>query len=276
MSPAKEQFIPIRPGIVDYLTRGDISLFEFAVYFLIHAQADFSKGVWHGSAPRIIGTAPRGSELRKVQRAIERLADLGLLRTFNTQGQRGNYPVLINKYTIRSGPLKGMRVNAAKSAFWTTPYCEPCADAVADNAPSQEVRDKKKQERENPAAKTAPPVDPRYQPFYVAAFEAFKGKNSTPPVWGGKDKNSLRQFLKEHPGIPLTEWEIRVRNYFTSTERFTVKQGGSLAYFISKFDAFASGPILERTSTGRTHAKPDINQAARTTLESHCGQAQPN
>src|ERR1700756_797522 len=59
-SSASENYVPIRTGILDHLVRGDISLYELGVYVLIHLQADYSTGVWRGSAPRILANAPRG------------------------------------------------------------------------------------------------------------------------------------------------------------------------------------------------------------------------
>jgi hypothetical protein len=271
----KERSVPIRPGIEEHLVRGAMSLCEFGIYALIHIQADYRTGIWRGSAPRIVATAPRGVSLRQVQRALEHFGESGYLKSFRVQGARGNTPYLIDKFTVRSGALKGYRVNAAKSESWQRPFYElvtelvaeedavPVAEGVAEHdALSRSKKKEVRRKNQNPAAKTAPPADPRFQPFYTAAYEGFKGKHGSPPVWGGKDQNSLRQFLKEHPEIALTAWESRVGNYFASTERFTVKQGGSLAYFISKFDAFASGPILEKTFAGGTNGKPTATDLA--------------
>jgi len=147
----KEPYVPIRPGISEHLLRGDISAFEFGVYVIIHLQTDYGTGIWRGSAARIANTAPRGADLRKIQRALEHLTNLGLLKPFHTQGVRGNYPVLINKFTVRSGALKGQRLNAELTTDWHRSVYEPCAvdDAVSDavDAPIQEVISKKQEGR---------------------------------------------------------------------------------------------------------------------------------
>ena len=155
----KERSVPIRPGIEEHLLRGDMSLFEFGVYVTIHLQADYRTGIWRGSAPRILATAPRGASLRDVQRALEHLEELAYLRSFRKQGERGNAAYLIDKFTVRSGALKDMRLNARRSESWRSPTYEPCAlpvaedDAVpvalpvAEDAPSQEVRRKKQELR---------------------------------------------------------------------------------------------------------------------------------
>jgi hypothetical protein len=178
---------------MEHLLRGDISALEFGVYVMIHLQADFSTGIWQGSAPRILFSAPRGADLRKVQRAIQHLAEIGLLKPFNQQGKRGNYPVLINKFTVRSGALLGMRLNAFKSLSWRHPVYEPCADSdaegVAEDAPSQEVRSK--EVRKNPpvmASATPHSLDAETR---GAAFDVFweswprkQGKTDAIRAWG--------------------------------------------------------------------------------------------
>jgi hypothetical protein len=49
-------------------------------------------------------------------------------------------------------------------------------------------------------------------------------------------------------------WQVHVANFFGSTEVFTAKQGGSLAYFLGRFDTFSAGPILEKQSAGGANA----------------------
>jgi len=172
---SKERYVPIRPGIMEHLLRGDISALEFGVYVIIHLQADFSTGIWQGSAPRILNSAPRGADLRKIQRAIEHLTALGLLKPFTVQGKRGNYPVLINKFTVRSGALTGMRLNATNSESWKRPAYEPCAESDAQSdaqdAPSQEVRSK--ESKKNPKPVSASPADTLDAETRGAAFDLF-------------------------------------------------------------------------------------------------------
>jgi hypothetical protein len=99
----KERSVPIRPGIEEHLVRGAMSLCEFGIYALIHIQADYRTGIWRGSAPRIVATAPRGASLRQIQRALEHFEELGYLKCFRVQGARGNTPYLIDKFNGPSG-----------------------------------------------------------------------------------------------------------------------------------------------------------------------------
>jgi hypothetical protein len=270
----KEHYVPIRPGIAEHLLRGDISTFEFGVYVIVHLQADYRKGIWRGSAPRILNSAPRGAKLREVQRALEHLAELGLLKHFHKPGQRGNFPFLINKFTVRSGALKGKRLNADKSDSWQSPVYEFCADDDADDsadvraedAPIQEVRSKREQGRKPPAAKTAPPADPRFQPFVVFAHRSFQEKHNVKPSWLEKDFSQLKRLLKANVSLDGGELERRWRAYLDSTEPFTSKQGDSLGYFASRCDRFSNGPISQ--PKGKSNGK-DTNDAVATTMQGY-------
>jgi len=112
--------------------------------------------------------------------------------------------------------------------------------------------------------KTAP-GDLRHQPFVEFAHKTFEEKRKVKPSWLGKDFEHLRLLLKANASLDLTELERRWRNYLDSTEPFTLKQGGGLAYFADHCDSFADGPLLAIAPKGGTNGK-DINAAVATTM----------
>lgn len=128
----------IMRDLQDHLTAGRISAFDVGIYTIIHWQTDFKTGLWWGSAPKIHATAPRGTNLRDVQRSIQTLTLVGFLKPFHSHGQRGNYPVLLNKYEPLSGALRGSRLNAALSDDYRQPKYDSCAvsDAETDTEPA--------------------------------------------------------------------------------------------------------------------------------------------
>ena len=133
-------------------------------------------------------------------------------------------------------------------------------ERVTSNAPvtpmSQvEVRSHKSEIKENKEKRksaASPPTDPRYGPFLEFARASFKAAHGHPDTWDafGKDGSALAAFLRRAPHVTPEIWQTHVLNFFDSTEAFTLKQGGSLAYFVSRFDTFSSGPILEKQSVG--------------------------
>jgi hypothetical protein len=269
----KERYIPIRPGIEEHLVRGAMSLCEFGVYALIHIQADYRTGIWRGSAPRILATAPRGASLRQVQRALEHFEEMGYLKSFRIQGARGNTPYLIDKFTVRSGALRGYRVNTSRSESWQRPCYElvaeddtvPVTEGVAEGDALSRSKKKEVREKKNPAAKPALPADPRFGPFLEFARTSFEAKHNRPPTWDcfGKDGSALAAFLRRAAHVTLDVWQIHVLNFFNSTETFTLKQGGSLAYFVSRFDTFGSGPIPASPQKGGSNGKPTATDLAK-------------
>jgi hypothetical protein len=136
----KSSYAIIRSGILEHLRKGNLGYPELGIYTTIHLQADFRTGIWVGSAARLRATAPRGVSLRDVQRWMKTLTRIGFLRPFHRHGVKGNYVVLVDKYDVRIGALKGKRLNALKSESSEHPCYEFCADAVAvDDAVSDAV-----------------------------------------------------------------------------------------------------------------------------------------
>ena len=197
----KNGFVKIRTGIEEHLVRGRLGFFELGVYTTLHLQADYRTGIWIGSAPRLLATAPRGTDLRAVQRAIQRLVDVEFIRTFHIPGARGNYHCLIHKYEPVFGALKGTRLNALRSISWQRPVYEPvaeddaerdtelAAERDAERAPSQEleVRGKSKKAEEEAAAAAfsafgfdSPFGHPAFRAAVVRrSFELKNGSNTT-------------------------------------------------------------------------------------------------
>ena len=129
---AGEWFAILRSGILDHLLAGKLGYGELGIYVAVHLQADLRTGIWVGSAPRILATAPRGTSLREVQRRLQTLTEIRFLRPFHTHGARGNFPWLIDKYEVKLGALKGKRLNAWQSESWRSPLYESCAEDDAD------------------------------------------------------------------------------------------------------------------------------------------------
>jgi hypothetical protein len=100
--------------------------------------------------------------------------------------------------------------------------------------------------------KPAPSPDARFGPFLDFAKSSFEAKHKHPPTWDrfGKDGALLAGFLRRAHHVTLEVWQTHVLNFFDSTEGFTLKQGGSLAYCISRFDTFSAGPISEGGNHG--------------------------
>lgn len=164
-------FCILRAGVLDHLIAGRLGIFELGLYVIIHLQTDFKTGIWWGSAAKLHASAPAGISLRQVQRGLQRLVKIGFLRPFHTYGARGNYPVLIDKYDIKTGALRGKRLNASKSETWKSPCYEACAEddaetvavPVAEAAPIQYsvVRTQEKEKRQPSKTAQAPSEEAR-------------------------------------------------------------------------------------------------------------------
>jgi uncharacterized protein YdaU (DUF1376 family) len=164
---------------------------------------------------------------------------------------------------------EGARKTNAKRWGKPSPSDSP-SDSPGARISRTRTRTKYQNQREekNPAAKPTRRVDPRYVPFGRFAFGAFEAKYGRKPSWQKKDWKGLKNLLAAAPTLSVSELQTRWTDFLASTEAFTEKQGGSLAYFCSHADSFISGPLLERTKGG-SNAKPSLVDAIETTLRSH-------
>ncbi len=105
------QFTPIFNGIMDYLDQG-MTPTAFATYVALHIRCDYSSGIWKGTAAKIQNYFGGMASLRNIQRSLVELRKMGLIKYKDADARRKQYPILIHKYRVRIGPLKGYTLNA--------------------------------------------------------------------------------------------------------------------------------------------------------------------
>ncbi len=261
-------FYKRRRGILEHIEAGTIDLLESGIHdylslkanLVIGSDCSIPVGFVYTSAPAIHAHCKRVSE-RTIQRILEHLEAIGWIKTFRAPNQRGNYLSLICRASVHDLSGNEYRINADATTDWRQPVYEAVAqltpetvNVVGKVAGYREER-AKKEEKKTPAAKPAPPPDARFGPFLEFAKNSFESKHNRPPTWDcfGKDGSALAAFLRRARHVTPEVWQTHILNFFDSTEAFTLKQGGSLAYFIRRFDTFSAGPILEKQSVGGTN-----------------------
>ena len=258
-------FYKRRRGLVEHIENGTIDLLEDGIHdylslkanLVIDSPCSIPVGVCFTSAPALHSHCPRVSE-RTIQRILEHLESIGWIKTFKIPGRRGNYPTLLCRASVHDLSGNEYRINGAKTIDWRRPVYEPVGE-VSGNCPKtggtlsgyreerEESREKKQARRPTPA-----PADSRFQPFFEFAFRSFTVKHGRKPLWQGKDRNGLKNLLKNQSAesLPLERLKTNWRNFLESTEAFTVKQGDTLAYFCLSIDKFSDGPILAGPGKG--------------------------
>jgi hypothetical protein len=251
-------YLQSRRGIWEHVRDGRMSLQDVAVHQYIASQADTRTRIWNGSAGALAGELCISR--RMARRVIERLTRGDYIRRFPIPGRHICYPILVHKFLVTDGEHGGEQLNALASISPTDLRYFPGEHRGKQKGQheGQHVTPQKKLEtvegrmKKNPAAKTAPPADSRFQSFYAFAFESFRVKHNRAPIWNGKDRKNLSAVLREHgpDALPLERLRLLWDHFTASTEPFTVKQGDSLAYFCSNLDKFADGPILAASPKG--------------------------
>jgi len=260
-------FLPHRRGIWQHVRDGRMTLQDVAVHQYIASQADTRTGMWMGSAGALAGELCIST--RVARRFLERLSHGNYIKRFPIPGKHVCYPILVHKFLITNGEHKGELLNALASISPVNLRYFPgehMGEHKGEHLSSQKILDTRDR-KQKPAA--TPPGDARYGPFLEFAKNSFETKNGHPPTWDyfGKDGASLSAFLRRAPHVTLAVWQTNILNFFDSTEAFTTKQGGSLSYFVSRFDTFSSGPIFGKKSIGGNNGKPTVSDNMRTTLE---------
>ena len=273
-------FYKRRRGILEHLESGKIGLLDLAVHdylnlmanLLIGSDCSIPPGVCFSSAVAIHALCPREVSERSIRRSLEHLERIGWIKRWQERGKRGNYPILICRASVHDMSSGEYRVNGVETTDWRNPVLIPAADRPHSGPVLSGDRDTRVENREkkNLAAKPTPPADPRFQPFFAFAFEAFTSKHERKPPWQGKDHKGLKGLLRSQSAesLPLERLQTIWRNFLDSTEAFTVKQGNSMAYFCANVDKFSDGPILAVPERG-TNGRSNINQAIEQTLNSY-------
>jgi hypothetical protein len=249
-------FVPLRRGLWEHVRDGRMTITEALAFIYICSQADTRSGIWQGSAGALAGEL--GIPARTARDLLEKMEHGDYIRRFAVPGRHVCYPILVHKFPITQGEHNGEQLNAleSKSSVELSHVSrEQSVEQHGEHGAAQR-RSEKREERKKPAAK--PPADPRFAPLLELAKSAFEAKHKRPPTWDcfGKDGSALAAFLRRAPYVTPDIWQAHIASFFDSTEGFTVKQGGSLSYFISRFDTFSAGPILEKQSAGGTNGKP--------------------
>jgi uncharacterized protein YdaU (DUF1376 family) len=198
----------------------------------------------------------------------ERKAVDSIVRQFFTRQGDGYHNSRADAELQKQAQIHERLANAGRKR-WHEPKHEPgSSQAVCQAIANPHPHPQPHPHKEKRKSAAAPPADPRYGPFLEFAKSSFETKHKHPPTWDcfGKDGAALAGFLRRAPHVTLDVWQAHISSFFDSTEAFTVKQGGSLAYFVSRFDTFSSGPILEKHSAGGSNGKPSTSDNIETTL----------
>jgi len=257
-------FLQLRRGLWEHVRDARLSITGALAFIYICSEADTRNGVWKGSAKSLSGEL--GIPERTARDVLEKMEHGDYIRRFAVPGRHSCYPILVHKFEITQGEHDGEQLNALESKSPAELSYFSREQSVEQNGEhgAAQRRSKNREERIEKRKKAAPPpADPRFGPFLEFAKGSFEAKHKRPPTWDcfGKDGSALAAFLRRAPHVTLDVWQTHISSFLESTEPFTLKQGGSLSYFVSRFDTFASGPILT-VQKGNRNGKPTATDLA--------------
>lgn len=225
-----EGFIKIRRGLLKHLELGRLTAHDLGLYLAILLQANYRTGLWVGSAAKLFAIFPKENTLRRTQRSLERIEQIGFIKRFRVPGRRHNYPVLINKFECTKGVLTGYRLNAEVSTDYRHPVYDhvteltlSCHGADAELTPIQEVRSKKEEEEvrgerktgvllPTPSKRKSFPVDFTLSPE-LASLAIKRGLDPTATFAHFKDHHTAK-------GSRFVDWVAAWRTWLANSGRF--------------------------------------------------------
>lgn len=174
-------FYKRRRGLLEHLRAGKIGLFDEGLHdFLclraspfVDGDSPYPPGVWRGSAAAIKADCPRQGTEREIRRSLEHLEQLGWIKRWKrSNGEHGNYPILLARFTVFDSAGNEFRVNAEATSDWRSPVLVPCRD-VTGTCPRRdremtgikriETRDKKEHSLAGSPEANAADKDPRQE-----------------------------------------------------------------------------------------------------------------
>jgi hypothetical protein len=129
-----------RRGILEHLQTGTITLFDAGVhdFLCLNAQSrvgigsTMPPGIWIGSATKIWLLTSRSAPMWLIKRSLSKLARIGWIKRFHSQGQRGDYPILIARFYVTDDKKNDFVVDAERTSNWQHPVLEPIERFVPD------------------------------------------------------------------------------------------------------------------------------------------------
>jgi hypothetical protein len=104
-------FVPLFVGIREH-ARAGMSPAEFGACCMLHLVCDYGSGVWQGTAETLSHCFGGKEYTKAIRENMHKLRAKGLIWYPVGTGKRAAFPILINKYLVRKGPLKGYVLNA--------------------------------------------------------------------------------------------------------------------------------------------------------------------
>jgi len=249
-------FAPIRRGLGRHAEDGRMTPLEFAGYVMMIMRADRETGMWWGSARALSFAFNAGLSDRAARRVLEELERGQYIKRFAKPGAHGNYAILINRYECTDGATKGSRIDALNTTDWRNPAVFEGKERAEErgeeeNGGRRQAVDGRqegdtKSKRLHPKSKIPNPKARRpelFVPCIQHARVTWAAKFKAKPSWSGKDDGLLSGLLRRRRDLTLEEFKARWERYLEDDDRFVGRMGYSLAWFCSRFDAYAEAVL---------------------------------
>jgi Helix-turn-helix domain len=110
-----------------------------------------------------------------------------------------------------------------------------------NHPPQEESKNEESKNEVKARAKSRPALPELFVPCVTHCRVTWEDKVGAKPTWGAKDERQLSRVLRQHPELAFEEFKARWGRFLDDDDRWLAKMGYSLAWFCSRFDAYADG-----------------------------------
>lgn len=100
------------PLFIGNLELEGMSPAELGAYSMLHLSCDWGTGIWRGTAETLSHCFGGGRYSKAIQDNLGKMKGNGLIWYPDGHGSMGGHSILINKYMVWTGPLRGYVLNA--------------------------------------------------------------------------------------------------------------------------------------------------------------------
>jgi hypothetical protein len=111
-------YIPHDAKIFGGLEYGYMTPGMYSVYSMMLFQCNYERGFWFGSVEKLYVGWGGQIGRKTLERDLSQLYKSGYLKSFRTEGRRGNYAVGIHGYKVRFGKYEGLILEAHQTTNW--------------------------------------------------------------------------------------------------------------------------------------------------------------
>jgi hypothetical protein len=174
------------------------------------------------------------------------LEKLGWIKRWMKPGKRGNYPILIARYSVSDMSGKECVVDAEATTDWKLPVLVPVGEtSTVRKKTGRELSGNKELRKENREGKRGKPADkqqadPRFQAVVDHFFKRSEEQTGIKPPWDGGDGKALNRILADQESAAAEQVITWLDAAFDDPDQYPLRKGFRMTEFSRHYPKYAA------------------------------------